>query len=290
MIIQVHVINAFSIDGRGGNPAGVVFDADHLSGNTKQAIATSAGFPETAFVSSSKVADYKLEFFTPLKQIPHCGHATIATFSYLKSNSKIASNQSSKETIDGCRSIVFEDGLAFMEQKAPTYRIVPDLEEEIFHSLGISQNDMRTGLVPTVVNTGNSFLIVPVKDEKVLAGINSREDEVYRICEEQGFVGYYIYAKPTASEFDATTRMFAPFYGISEEPATGMAAGTLAAYLFKEEKLEKKVIMIEQGRFMHPVSPSRIQVNLDFGNGEITRIFAGGSAYVSDTKVIELPD
>ncbi len=55
--IKIHVINAFSIDNKEGNPAGVVFDADNLSNDAKQAIATAAGFPETAFVSSSKVAD-----------------------------------------------------------------------------------------------------------------------------------------------------------------------------------------------------------------------------------------
>ena len=116
MKVQVQVINAFSINGKGGNPAGVVFDADNMSTQQKQAIATKAGFPETAFVSASKLADFKLEFFTPTKQIAHCGHATIATFSYLKSIGKIPADHSSKETIDGNRSILFKNGLAFMEQ------------------------------------------------------------------------------------------------------------------------------------------------------------------------------
>lgn len=289
MKINVKVINAFSIDGKGGNPAGVVFGADEISNETKQAIATAAGFPETAFVSSSKLADYKLEFFTPLKQIPHCGHATIASFSYLKAIGEIAGDASSKETIDGCRAILFKNGVAFMEQKAPVFQTLENQVDDIVDSLGIAYKDLANGLSPTIVNTGNSFLIVPVKDENVLAGIHYKKEVVSRISGQHGLIGYYVYAKPTG-DFDASTRMFAPFYGIAEEAGTGMAAGPLAAYLFQEEKLGKEVVVIEQGRYMHPASPSRIQVDLEIVNDEILRLFAGGSSYMSGEKVVELPD
>jgi PhzF family phenazine biosynthesis protein len=84
MDIQVNIINAFSIDNTGGNPAGVVWNADALSSAARQQLATQLGFPETAFVSAARWADIKLDFFTPEKQIPHCGHATIAVFSYLR--------------------------------------------------------------------------------------------------------------------------------------------------------------------------------------------------------------
>ena len=84
MKIEAHIINAF-IDGNiGGNPAGVVLNADGLSSSQKLEIAAIIGLSETAFVSSSKVADFKLDFFTPTKQIAHCGHATIAIFIYLR--------------------------------------------------------------------------------------------------------------------------------------------------------------------------------------------------------------
>ena len=288
--INIQVINAFSVDGKGGNPAGVVFGADNLTTEMKQAIATAAGFPETAFVSSSAVADYKLDFFTPLKQIPHCGHATIATFSYLKKIGEIAANKSSKETIDGCRSILFQDGIAYMEQSAPVFHTPNNGMAEIIDSLGIAEEDLAAAMLPSIVNTGNSFLIIPVADEGILADIEYKKEAVYRISEQYGLIGYYVYATPVGSSFDATTRMFAPFYGIAEEAGTGMAAGPLAAYLFREKKLENQQVMIEQGKFMQPSSPSLIQVNLEVVNGLIQRLFAGGDAYVSGEKVIELED
>ena len=97
MKVVVQVINAFTDNGTGGNPAGVVFQAERFSQSQKQLIAANAGFSETAFVSPSQTADFKLDFFTPTRQIPHCGHATIATFGYLRQTGQITRDSSSKE-------------------------------------------------------------------------------------------------------------------------------------------------------------------------------------------------
>ncbi len=288
MNIDVHIINAFSIGETGGNPAGVVFNADDFASDTKQAIATKAGFAETAFVSASAIADFKLDFFTPLKQIPHCGHATIATFSYLKKNGKIPTDHSSKETIDGTRKIEFRNGLAFMEQTAPVMQVPAESMEEIFASLHIEPVDLKPGLLPTIVNTGNSFLIVPLNDERKLKEIDYDRGIAYRVSERYNLVGYYVYTSTRNSSFDATARMFGPFYGIDEESATGMAAGPLAAWLYEMEKIKKSRFRIEQGRFMKTPSPSLIQVDLEIRDGGIDRLFAGGDAYMSGGKIIEI--
>ena len=52
-----------------------------LSNEQKILIAQKVGLSETAFFSKSTVTDFKLDFFTPTRQIAHCGHATIAAFS-----------------------------------------------------------------------------------------------------------------------------------------------------------------------------------------------------------------
>jgi PhzF family phenazine biosynthesis protein len=288
MDVKVHVINAFSMDRSGGNPAGVVFDADAFSNETKQLIAAKANFAETAFISKSSVADFKLDFFTPLKQIPHCGHATIATFTYLKRKGLIPGDRSSKETIDGIRRIVFKEGLAFMEQTSPSF-LVPEREfEMIYASLGIDAGELKPGLAPIIVNTGNSFLIVPVKDEAVLSRINYDRKAVYKISELYGLIGYYVYATPNDGRADATARMFGPFFGIDEEAGTGMAAGPLAAYLYHQENLQQMEFRIEQGRYMHPASLGLILVHLEVKDGSISRLYAGGDAFVSREVEINL--
>jgi predicted PhzF superfamily epimerase YddE/YHI9 len=74
--------------------------------------------------------------------------------------------------------------------------------------------------------------------------------------------------------------MFAPRYGINEESATGMAAGPLACYLYDKMGINKEEFLIEQGNFMMPPSPSVINVKLNFEEGKITELFAGGEAKV----------
>jgi PhzF family phenazine biosynthesis protein len=287
--IEVNIINAFSIGNTGGNPAGVVFDAGNLSREMKQQVATSVGLAETAFVSASAAADYKLEFFTPTKQIAHCGHATIATFSYLKKMNKITADHSSKETIDGIRTIIFTNGLAYMEQKSPVYHEPVDHFDKILDSLHIGPEELLAGLKPTIVNTGNGFLVVPVKNTAVLASIDYDREAVYAICEQYNLIGFYLYtADDTDHNVDATTRMFGPFYGIDEESATGMAAGPLAAYLYDIAGRQKPSFRVQQGRFMKQPSSSLIEVNLDIRDDKIAHIFAGGDAYVSGVKVVSL--
>ena len=170
MKIEAHIINAFVDENIGGNPAGVVLNADDLSNSQKLEIAAIIGLSETAFVSSSKVADFKLDFFTPTKQIAHCGHATIATFVYLRELGLITKSRTSKETIDGNREIYFDGDMAFMEQLAPSYKEIDHCIDDICSSLKISIKDLLNNHNPFIVDTGNSFLIVPLKDETTVFG------------------------------------------------------------------------------------------------------------------------
>jgi PhzF family phenazine biosynthesis protein len=171
MEIEIQIINAFTDGESGGNPAGVVLDADKLSVSQKLKIAAKVGLSETAFVSSSKSADFKLDFFTPKRQIAHCGHATIATFSYLQQLGRIGTAATSKETIDGNRNIFIDGDMAFMEQLAPSYKEVDHLMESLISSLGISVRDLLSNYKPFIVNTGNSFLVVPLKDQTTVLSV-----------------------------------------------------------------------------------------------------------------------
>ena len=289
MEASVKIINAFSIGNTGGNPAGVVLNADVLSLTEKQQIATKLGIPETAFVSTSQTAAVKLDFFTPSRQIPHCGHATIAVFSYLKQQGLLTGDTSSKETIDGNRAIFFEAGEAYMEQKAPTY-VKPEVDfPAIYQSLGITEQDLVPGFLPIIVNTGNSFLIIPVRNERVLQSLKPDFATIHIISERYGLIGYYAYTQPESDDsIQATTRMFAPLYGIDEEAATGMAAGPLACFLYSNGLVSSPVVRIEQGKFMRQPSRSLLNVRLDVAGITIKKLFAGGSAYVSGEQVIAL--
>src|SRR3954469_3128847 len=65
---------AFSDRPDGGNPAGVVLDASSLSDAEMLAIAADLGYSESAFLDGADI-----RYFSPLAEVPFCGHATIAT-------------------------------------------------------------------------------------------------------------------------------------------------------------------------------------------------------------------
>ncbi|CAM4375583.1 PhzF family phenazine biosynthesis protein [Zobellia nedashkovskayae] len=275
--VTVQILNAFAENGKGGNPAGVVLNADELTAKNKLEIARKVGFSETSFVSKSKTEDFKLDFFTPNKQIAHCGHATVATFSYLKQIGALKSDRSSKETIDGSRKIKMIGDLAFMEQLAPKYLDVSHKESDILKSLGLSKTDLVLNAPIQLVNTGNSFILIPVKSKEILKSIVPDLKLITEVSKEFDLIGYYVFSTDMESTaYDATSRMFAPSYGIEEEAGTGMAAGPLASYLFDVLKIEQSSFKIQQGKYMKVPSPSLIVVNLQIEKDEIMGLMAGG--------------
>ena len=293
MDVNVQIVNAFVDNGEGGNPAGVVLDAERYSTEQKQRIAALAGLSETAFISSSDCADFKLEFFTPNRQIPHCGHATIASFSYLKQIGRVASSHTSKETIDGTRDIFIDGDMAFMEQRAPRYTGLGDTEVtpgDVLRALGLGQGDLMDGHQPEIVHTGNAFLLIPLENTAAMNRIRPDFQAIGAIGEQLGIVGFYPFSPDTQLPGrHAGTRMFAPHYGIPEEAATGMAAGPLACYLFDRTKIRTNGdILIEQGRLMSPPSPSVIHVRLATTGGRIDKLVAGGRAKLTGSRTVNL--
>ncbi|MCB0279111.1 MAG: PhzF family phenazine biosynthesis protein [Calditrichaeota bacterium] len=276
--MHVYVLHAFTDQGKGGNPAGLVLDADHLTNPQMQEIAAKIGLSETAFVMKSSQADFKLLFFTPNKQIGDCGHATVATFSYLKQIGKINSDQSSKETIVGIRDIFIDGDRIAMQQSAPVFtEIEPARFNAIRDSLALNDTDFADH--PCIVRTEENFLIIPLKSESAVRKAKPDFDAIQSISEDYQLIGYYLFSMETRiSGRDAGTRMFAPRYGIPEEAATGMAAGPLGCYLYERMHLNKSTFSIEQGALMNPASPSLLEVELEFSHSKIKQVLVGGRA------------
>jgi PhzF family phenazine biosynthesis protein len=281
--ISAQIVNGFVTDGIGGNPAGVVLDADKLSKTEMLSIAAKIGLSETAFVSSSDTEGFKLDFFTPNRRIAHCGHATIAAFSYLAELGHISEGATSKETVDGPRKVSVKNGAAYMEQLAPKYRMPDDwLKDEVtvsdvLQSLEITESDLNISIGPIHVNTGNNFIIVGVKDEATLRDLKPNFDLISEVSEKLDLIGYYVFT---------TDSKFAPRYAIEEESATGMAAGPLACVLHDHLQIKKETFLIEQGRLMQPTSPSLITVELSVKNSNIQNLMAGGHGKLSKSLII----
>lgn len=282
-VTEVNIVSAFTVDGAGGNLAGVVLDADRFTADEKRAIAGAVGLSETAFVMRSDLATLKLEFFTPQRQIAHCGHATIATFGFLGATGRLAAGRHTKETIDGLREVWVDGNAAAMQQQAPRYGVVD--EHAVMEALGAAPAELDPRFPPVRVDTGNGFVLVGLDGPAALAQLRPDQAGLAALSETHDLVGFYVFTTIGAGAFAATARMFAPRYGIPEESATGMAAGPLACLLHSRGMTGGEFVL-EQGRFMAPPSPSRLEARLTLEAGAIQGVSVAGIATFQSARSI----
>ena len=286
------IVNAFiQEDGSGGNPAGVVLDADPLTSTAKQTLAAHLGLSETVFVSRSEIADYKMEFFTPLRQIPHCGHATVAAFCLLAEKGRLAKEgEYSKETTEGPRRVFLRRGEAHLEQSTPQYSELKNTTiSAVLKALNLPGEKLLANSEPRIVSTANRMLIVPVCDEKTLGQMTPDMKAIKEISERNDLVGYYVFTlggDKTGRKLFA--RMFAPRYGILEESATGTGAGAMACYLYDILGIQNTEMVVRQGMFMRPPSASKISVTLQISENKIQSVRTGGLSRLITEKRFEI--
>ena len=292
MEIEVRTLHAFSDTPEGGNPAGVVLQAEHLSAIQMQDIARQVGFSETAFVMPSDFADYKVRFFTPNHEVDLCGHATVALFYLMKAEQIIDVGVYTLDTLAGILKVtVEEDGDVYLSQTLPQFGELVN-RQDIADSLQIPLQDLHPELPVQIVSTGLRDILIPVRHPDVLATINPDLRHIADISKAHQVVGYHVFALETQGNAAlAECRNFAPLYDIPEESATGTSNGALLCYLHKYQQLptpHDQTFMIQQGYTMN--RPSKIQGRLTLGpSNEITQVQIGGVAVHTQNIQIQLP-
>ena len=286
MKLNYYTINAFAKNEMGGNPAGIVFDAENLSKQEMQNIAKYIGFSETAFVSNSQEADFEVSFFTPNAEVDLCGHATIGLFNALFLLKKIKPGNYTLKTKAGILKIkIEENGCVMMDQQKPTFYEVID-PKDIIESLGIELKELNTDYPCQIVSTGLKDILIPIRNKEILNSIKPNFEKIKEISKSNNVVGFHLFALNDKDEaITAHCRNFAPLYEINEESATGTSNGALACYLWKYKIIKNSNNMIfEQGEAMN--KPSLISVDLDLSNNQINEVQVGGTA--SNLKSLEV--
>lgn len=140
-----------------------------------------------------------------------------------------------------------------------------------------------------IVSTGLPTLIVPVNSAAVLARIRPDFALVEKISASLDLTDFYAFTTQTITPArDASARMFAPLVGINEESATGMAAGPLSCYLHDQLGIAKERIVIEQGHFMKPPSPSELIAEISVRDGKIQDLIVGGRGMISRSMEVDI--
>jgi PhzF family phenazine biosynthesis protein len=290
MKIKVFLLNAFGVEGKGGNSAGVVLDAEKLTIDEKKYISRMVGFSETAFVGKTKTANFKVTFFTPTDEVDLCSHATIAVYALLFQKGLIRSGFYTQESNAGTFAIkVNREGIISMDLELPKfYELVsPPLINACL------QSPLKfTDLLPQIISTGLRDILLPVPTLRELKKLVVNTAKLKELNKKTNTIGLHAFAlKEELRNVIATVRNFAPLYGIEEEAATGSANGALACYLLKYGKLsgrDIKNITFEQGVFMG--MPSEISVDLMKQKENVTRVRVGGGAYSIGEKEIDLSE
>jgi len=257
MNIKVKKVNAFTDSTEGGNPAGVVLDSPVLNEKQMAYVSKVLNVSETAFVFSSKKADFKTRFFTPTIEVDLCGHATIATFFTMALEKKLPDKKSitvTQETNVGVLPVDIEFPnnkqlkRVMMHQSEPVIKNVKFDLDEIAGSLNISIDEIDDSIPKQIVSTGLFTLPVCVKSFDVLKTIKPDFQEVKNLCIKLGVGSFHVFTFETVEEKSVYhARNFPPLYGINEDPVTGTANGAVCSYLAKNGIIKDHNLICEQG-------------------------------------------
>lgn len=284
-VVNVYLVNSFTKDNSGGNPAGVVLGPPSLSAEQKTYIAQRVGFSETAFVYANNETDFKVEFFTAEGEVDFCGHATLAAFFVLVSQGFIEQGCYTQQTKAGVLDVAVDDGFIIMDQTQPQFRPAPSVEK-IADALGIqSEAITKTGLPIEIISTGLPDVFVPLVDGQ-LDSLKPNFAAISELSQEFNTIGFHVFELCNEKSTVAQCRNFAPLYGINEESATGSASGALGCYLVKHGITDSLTFSLEQGRAMG--SLSLIQVTIDSKQDIIHRVRVGGQASLEGMKEVPI--
>lgn len=277
--MNVLKLAAFSQNGLGGNPAGVAFydamprDAEMLK------IAKEIGYSETAFLV--KEADgWRVRYFAPEREVPFCGHATIALGAalgerYGEGEYKLVLNDS-EITVRAERSGA---GFSSTLQSPSTWSKDAPKEyvEKILAAFQLRQEDIDPAFPIRLAFAGARHLVIFVKDRKMLAEMSYPFEVVKTLMAEQYLVTISLLWNESDGVFHSRNAFASG--GVYEDPATGAAGAALAGYLRDTRWQGKNEFTILQGADMG--MPSRLLVKYGPKIGESIAV-SGETRYIAE--------
>ncbi len=262
---------AFTSDPAGGNPAGVVLDAGGLDDAAMLAIAAEVGYAETAFVTSTRADEEGLRcgirYFSPVAEVPFCGHATVATAVVLAERD--GPGRLAFDTPVGEVAITTAPGpdgieASFTSVEPAVESLDGPLLAQLLGMLALTEADLDPELPPRIAFAGNRHPVVVVSDVAALDRVAFDPAAMRALMDAQRWEATVaVVHRRNAAEFEV--RNVFPVGAIVEDPATGAAAAALGAYLRDAGAVAPPAdVVIHQGR--HVGRPSLLRVHVpEFG-------------------------
>lgn len=277
--MRYFIVDAFTTEPFGGNPAGVVLidNAGFPGEKLMQQIAAEFRYSETAFVKQNGHREFTVRYFTPTGEVDLCGHATIATFGALL-REKIVGDGSLciNHTLAGDLKMKV-DGNVMMQTAKPTVIDTPLDHHRLRQIMGATSAEPRD-FTSRIVSTGLPDIIMPVGSVDQLNALRPDMDALAKFSRQMNVTGVHAFALGDDGH-TAHVRNFAPSVGIPEESATGTANAALTHYLRCHGRLTPDAqCSFLQGEAMGrpSVVTTRIDPNGDIWVGGNSTIIARG--------------
>ncbi|WP_396668609.1 PhzF family phenazine biosynthesis protein [Microbacterium sp. R86528] len=263
---------AFSALPDGGNPAGVVLSAGELDEPAMQGIAAEVDFAETAFVTGVRGdGALRIRYFSPIAEVPFCGHATVATaIAFAERNESSGNEPITFATPVGDVVIAVsheEQGI-----RAAFTSIPPSVREltggdlaAILRLIGLTADDIDLELPPRIAHAGNPHPVLVLADRETFDKFTFDPHEARALMDDRGWPATITIAHRVAPDRFGARNLF-PVGRITEDPATGAAAAAFGAYLRDLSAVPvPSRIMIEQGS--HVGRPGFLTVDIPMAGG-----------------------
>jgi trans-2,3-dihydro-3-hydroxyanthranilate isomerase len=292
MAHRFFLVDVFTDQPFGGNQLAVFPCADEIAPSRLQTIARELNFTETSFVYAANGADAaRLRIFTPDAEVPYAGHPVVGTAFALEAEGRIArgAQMLQLQLEAGLVPVRLDRGdggallQATMTQERPSFIGQFHRRDLVAAALGLDTHALAvTGLPCEIVSTGLPIHIVPIADLEAMRRIRIQPEAMAKLAEALGFGDVFVFTFDTVDP-SATVhcRMFAPSFGIPEDPATGAASGALGAYLVKNRAVPpQRLLRIVSEQGLEMGRPSRISIEVESDQARIVAVRVGGSAVI----------
>lgn len=273
-----------------GNQLAVFTDARGVDVAKMQRVAREMNFSESTFILPSERSDtdIRMRIFTPMNEMPMAGHPTIGS-TFALAHAGVIRPGSSRFVFGlniGPVPVDLEwNGsvlrFAWMTQSNPSFGPIVDHRAAVAAALGLDVADLADTLPVQEVSCGVPFLLVPLRDRRAVDRAISDAAAFRRLTTATKLdrAIFMFSIDPAGSTETVYSRMFAPEFGIIEDPATGSASGPLGCYLVHHGAVAAdaaREMVSLQGAAMGRAS--RIHISIEGDRRAITRVRVGGEA------------
>jgi len=275
--MDIQRIAAFSTNGEGGNPAGVVLLDVAATEADMQRVAAEVGFSETAFAVPIEGADraWRVRYFAPESEVSFCGHATIALGTALGQRDgpgtyNLELNNASI-TVDATTSA---EGMAATLASPPTNSrsITNEEAQDAMALLSLTEDDLDDRLPPARIHGGADHLMFALRDRARLAAMAYDLDQGRDTMRSHNLVTIMLVHIDDDQNFSARNAFASG--GVLEDPATGAAAAAFAGYLRDRDWPHAGSFTIRQGEDMGIPSV----INVELSNEAGSSVMVSGNA------------